>query len=164
MRDAVRLAVVNYERADTCSPCGGKCCKRMPGAAMPEDFRPGEPGLTERIAVALQNGWAIDWWEGDPRDGRDDVAEAYFLRPAVKGSEARTYHGAWGGECTFLTPTGCRLVHDDRPTGCRLLEPSKDGSCIAHGGTKHEAAIAWLPYRKEIEAAGDLVATAVANA
>lgn len=138
-----------YDDKKTCSACGGRCCKTMPGCAYPEDF--GQ--ALEKLDSALASGrWAIDWWEGDPRPGKDEMSKAYFVRPAVKGHEGRIYHGAWGGECTFLGPYGCELASDERPRECRHLEPLPEGVCEMHGDCgKQSAAIAWIPHAEALE-------------
>jgi hypothetical protein len=67
-----RLIVLNNENPAICAPCGGQCCKHMPGAASPEDFgAPDREAMRDRLRTAFDSGlWAIDWWEGDPRDDR----------------------------------------------------------------------------------------------
>jgi len=136
-----------FQRPEICSQCGGKCCKRLPGTAHPSDF--GLPS-TRRLSAALRSGrWAIDWWEGDPREDREEVKRGYWIRPATKGKEGELYDGSLGGKCTFLTLRGCELSPEDRPLQCRLLEPRPGGhgNCKAHHGfTKREDALAWEPY------------------
>jgi Fe-S-cluster containining protein len=110
----------------------------------------------ERFRAALLDPQiAIDWWEGDPRgcdvDEEDELPVGYFLRPAIVGV-TRKFHAAWGGRCVFLGDTGCKLPHDERPHGCRALEPRADGNCVCHDGSKHGAAMAWLPYFDTIDA------------
>lgn len=149
-----RLPVVrdSFERPDLCGPCGGKCCKRAPGAAFPEDF-----GAPDRAAVAvalkarLATGrWAVDWWEGDPTGG--DRGHAYYLRPAIVGKEGQHQDAGWGGACTFLSGAGCTIAAE-RPSGCRGLEPKADQFCEDRYGGKKEACIAWIPYEDLIDAA-----------
>lgn len=145
---------VRYENPAICATCGGKCCKSLPGAALPTDFA--EP-LADSLEAAFSSGlWAIDWWEGDPRglayDDPNAVSRGYFLRPRTVG-KMQLYDPSWGGECVHLGNKGCALPYEKRPAGCRLLEPSRGPVCPEHGGSKREAAIAWLPYHKEIEGA-----------
>lgn len=133
---------VVYTDAKLCAECGGKCCKRMPGSAHPDDF--GQP-LKENLIAAFRSGnWAVDWWEGDPRPGMYELPRGLFVRPAIKGVY-RLMDPSWGGECTFLTNTGCSLPYDKRPAICRLLEPSKT-ECISHWGPKDIVALTWLPF------------------
>ena len=136
-----------YENEPICKKCGGVCCNRSPGIAHPDDF--GLPDETQLIAALKSGLWAIDWWEGDPRDGKDELSRGFYVRPAEKGNEGRLYDGSWGHKgCTFLTPTGCTLPAEKRPQQCQLLEPrGGDAPCIGHGESeKHDYAIAWLPY------------------
>lgn len=139
------------ENPEICSLCKGKCCKELPGCCFPEDF--GEP-LEEKAKIALASGkYAIDWWEGDPRENQEELSAAMFIRPAIKGKEGILADPSWGGECTFLTKMGCSLPADSRPTGCKTLEPKrindKTLKCVGHPGSdKREAAIAWIPYQE----------------
>ena len=133
----------NFLNPEICKKCGGKCCKAMPGSAYPEDFK--EP-LFESLLSAFKSGnWAIDWWEGDPREGKEEVDVAYYIRPRTKDNDA-LFDPSWGGECIFLNNNGCILKPEERPQSCRLLEPQENGECIHHGNIKRGAAIAWLPY------------------
>ena len=137
--------LVMYDDMNTCRDWGGKCCKRAPGCAFPEDF--GLPNI-ERLNAALASGrWAIDWWEGDPRDGINELDQAFFIRPAIKGYEGQRYHASWGGDCTFLGTNGCELASEKRPRQCRQLEPKPNSNCVLHGDSdKQSAAISWLKY------------------
>ena len=144
------LAVVSesFERPDLCGPCGGRCCKTMPGAAFPHDF-PGD--LAVEVKRALEVGrWAIDWWHGDPRPrGRRD--RTYFVRPATVGREGKRLDPSWGGACTFHGPAGCSIFAT-RPSGCRGLEPRPDQRhCEIRHSSKQDAAIAWVPHQKLLE-------------
>lgn len=137
----------SYVNADLCGPCGGNCCKGMPGTTLPSDFGDSPEmilaALTERLATGR---WAIDWWEGNPTtDGEyADIDRAYYIRPAIKGID-RLYHPAYGGACTFHGPNGCEIF-EARPSGCKGLEPGPDGTCEVRHSSKQDSAIAWLPY------------------
>lgn len=143
---------IGFENIALCSKCAGACCKKMPGSNFPEDFElPGGKKLRE----ALKSGkYAIDWWEGDPRDNKNDLSQAYFIRPATKGAEGKMSDASWGGECTFLTGNGCTLTLENRPRECRMLE-AKEGNgrnCLMNkGNNKKDAAIAWIKYTEIIE-------------
>ena len=146
----LKRAVLNNENK-VCGSCGGKCCKRMPGSALPSDFGAGDNGDvgSALLDALLSKRWAIDWWEGDPRDSKDELHVAYFLRPATKGREGRLHDASWGGECTFLTQTGCSLTFERRPSECRGLVPNEvaPGNCTSDPATtKQQVAIAWIPY------------------
>ena len=137
----------NYLNVELCKKCGGKCCKHMSGIAYPEDFK--NP-LKEGLIEAFKSGkWVIDWYEGDPTDA-NKLSKAYFVRPAIKGNN-KLFDPAWGGECIFLTETGCTLKPEERPMTCRMLEPVTLNKCVFHGAeSKATCAIAWLPYTKVI--------------
>ncbi len=140
-----------FDKPEVCSQCGGKCCKRFPGAYYPQDFT---LPLGDSLEAAFKGKLvAIDWWEGDPRDvvkGKR-LDRAYFIRPRVKKS-AKLFDASWGGECIHLTDTGCSLPTDSRPTGCKMLEPAAGGvGCIRHHtqgnhNDKQEACLKWLPH------------------
>lgn len=149
-----------YLNPGLCAECSGKCCKRMPGSAFPEDFTQ-DGDLQIVLEQAFKSGnWVIDWWEGDPRGyeyedaAEDAVGYGFYVRPRIITEQNGLYHASWGGQCVFLTPTGCALEPSRRPQQCRMLEPIADDKCIIHSpGTKHDAAIAWLPYHAVIMAA-----------
>ena len=138
-----------YENKKICSACGGQCCNTLPGACFPSDFN--LPGDISFLETALKTGrWAIDWWEGDPRQGGNEYSRGFFVRPAIKGQEGKMFDGSWGGVCTFLKNDCCALDADKRPSNCRNLEPKESG-CITHDDSKRGAAIAWIPYYKILE-------------
>lgn len=137
-----------YENKKVCERCGGQCCKNYPGTVYPEDI-----GYSiKKVREMLSSGrYALDWWEGDPRQGKMRLSRAYFLRPATKIAEGKVLDPSWGGECTFLTSSGCSLSPDDRPKQCRELEPREEGNCEMHNGcTKQDGAIKWLSMRRGI--------------
>jgi hypothetical protein len=150
--DMNKLPVLSFENADLCGPCGGKCCKSYPGAAMPHDFGASAEEIKTALIEALGSGrWVIDWWECDPRPGMYELPSAYFVRPAVVGGEGEVFHALYNGRCTFHTDTGCGIF-DRRPSGCRGVEPGTEG-CKSRHSSKRDAAIAWIPFRKVIQAA-----------
>jgi hypothetical protein len=143
----VFVEAMEYYNSKICRKCKGKCCKELPGSAIPSDF---EPDIENNLIVALKTGkWAIDWWEGDPT-GKGILDLAYFIRPAVVGKEGVIKDPSWGGICVFLKSNGCALKKSKRPTCCKSVEPKKDGKCIAHLDKK-AAAILWLPFNEMIE-------------
>mgnify|MGYP003405811741 FL=1 len=138
---ARRLPVVN---AALCGPCGGRCCKSMPGAAMPEDFA----DLAALEAAILTGRWTLDWLVGDVVYPYD-LDRVLFPRPAIVGCEGSPSHGAYGGQCTFLGATGCELAYERRPVECRELEPGIL-TCESRYW-KEDFAAAWRPHAAELE-------------
>jgi hypothetical protein len=137
---------------EMCALCGGKCCKHLPGAAYPGDFE-NEAMMTEAI---LSRKWAIDWWEGDPGDGEEETA--YYVRPATLEGQGAIYDASWGGQCVFLTDSGCQLRPEKRPTECRFLEPrAKEGNaCIMHNDVgKRTAALVWRKHYRLLDSFHD---------
>lgn len=133
-----------------CSKCNGNCCKKMPGIYYPEDFNIQKDFSNLETAINSSK-IAIDWWEGDPREELDELNLVYYVRPATKDKEGVLFDPSWGGECIFLTSTGCQLNENARPLNCRKLEPVENGTCILHDNiSKRNAAIAWLPYQKKL--------------
>lgn len=152
--------MADYENASICAKCAGLCCKAYPGSTHPADF---DKVTYSSLVELLRSGlWAIDWWEGDARENGGRLPRTEYIRPAIKGEEDRIFHGAWGGECVFLTGSGCKLALADRPTTCRTMEPTEERSCIDHSpgegrNAKQRAALAWLPYRRILLRAGHKV-------
>jgi len=109
-----------------CSSCQGGCCKSMPGCCTPEDVKrifPGET-LKESVTKALETGqFSIDWYEDDQ--------PLYFIRPSTLTGAGKIYDPSWGGQCVFLSETGCKLG-DNRPMNCKMLKPrtASNASCI----------------------------------
>lgn len=150
------LDMYRFERPDVCVPCGGACCKSVPGSASPEDFgAPDREAMRQRLTAAFDSGrWALDWYEGDPVDcpaAYDrERTRAYYVRPARVGHTYELFDPAWPGTaCTFLGKGGCELTHDERPLECRALEPvAGDKQCTSHAGSKRERAIEWIRYER----------------
>lgn len=152
-----------------CAACGGECCKRLPGVCHPDDFGFSPERLEdafEKLKLLLGSRlFAVDWWEGDPRDGYDwetpgHVSCGYFVRPATVGAD-KTFDGSWGGTCILLNMHGCALPADRRPYNCRALKPRiperrKKNGCRIDSETdgvsiKQQLAISWLPYHGVFE-------------
>jgi Fe-S-cluster containining protein len=119
------------ENKKICSECGGDCCKNLPGNYYPSDFdlpeeNPTKNDFKKLKKIISKETIAIDWWEGlkSPK---------YFLRPSIKDVK-RKFDPSWGGECIFLTDSGCKLPYNKRPLECRKLEPIETGDCYMHGG------------------------------
>jgi len=74
------LNILNNEKADICTPCGGKCCKTYAGIAWPEDFG---ATLKEELIKRLKSGkWTLDSW-----NATSAIPFTYFPRPAHVGYE-----------------------------------------------------------------------------
>jgi len=125
----IKTNIPNNETKEVCAKCGGKCCKAMPGRCLPEDIRREFPSQNtiESVKKALSSKkYQIDRWEGDnPK---------YYVRPRTKGN-TEIFNFSWGGECIFLTKTGCRLSFNRRPFQCRDLVPRGSFYCGGQKGT-----------------------------
>lgn len=150
---------MNFINKAVCEKCGGACCKHAAGACLPSDFGSTAGEIEQNVRAAVATGkYAIDWWEGDPRDDKDwtdpdALSRAYFVRPAHVGA-SHPRDPSWGGTCVFHGPKGCALEHDKRPSVCRALEPiTGPNDCKMHlkGGAKRGPAIAWIPFTDVLE-------------
>lgn len=148
---------------EICGPCGGYCCKHLPGISSPEQWGRNEAEILKNLIRGLASKqWSVDWWEGDPREGKsweddDYIGEAYFIRPATTNNVRGIKDPSWGGQCVFLKDEGCSFKFENRPLGCRALKPSKSHRCGGKDDTggKQEMALAWLPYNAIIDQAID---------
>jgi len=144
----------DFPPTELCVQCNGACCRRLPGAFFPDDL--GDITVEGVVAFVLSGRACFDSWDGDPRDDKDELAEAYFLRPRAVNARHKVVDRSWGGDvCVHLSDSGCMLSRDEMPTACKALEPGKV-RCVDHSGGKNEAAIAWLPYRDMLEMAVDI--------
>lgn len=165
------LPIANNEDAATCRACGGKCCKTLPGAFLPDQLD------AQRLREGLSNGTLVlAWWEGDPRPDRncldvdcdglcqrcvteDRLQRAYYVRPRNVSSPSGAFDATHNGACTLLGPTGCTLAFPDRPAGCQnlLVNRASPGDCndyaVPTRSFKHHAALAWVPRQDELLAA-----------
>lgn len=150
--------------AAVCTACGGNCCKSGPGITRPEDWGgPDRASMLQRLkaAFATEN-YSIDWYEGDPRKQPpkgERLSRCMYVRPATAKARGRLFDPSWGGTCTLLTPTGCKLEHDARPYECRALKPlppeerKKGKGCGGPDIDKRVMSELWIPYQDVITAA-----------
>jgi hypothetical protein len=160
----------NEDRA-TCGACGGKCCKTLPGAFLPEQLD------DDALRSGLRAGrLVLAWWDGDPRPGKacfdvdctgqcarctdtDRLRRAYYVRPRNVNSRPGAFDATQAGACALLGPAGCTLDFATRPAGCQnlLVNRAEPGNCheyaIATGSFKHYAALAWVPHQERLLAA-----------
>ncbi len=164
MRQTIPLTVLRSSaNPSVCSPCGGKCCQTMPGCVFPSDLdsqlRP--EVVADKVLALLESGrYALDWWEGNPFSDHACSGRAYFLRPAIRGSEGRWTDDSWGGTCTFHSAQGCALEEPQRPLECRALVPSPHGACYKpegwEAGGRRLAAQAWWEYQETLQMFSEL--------
>lgn len=148
------LPVLGFRKSKFCKDCGD-CCKNVPGAYFPDDFKSLEPNHLAQMMIKKR--LAVDWWEGDPVEGREKLGWAYFLRPPTINPKYKDSprDPTWGGVCSNLTNTGCSLPFRKRPAGCRFLKPKRDRNCDYEKDkwNKKDSCIAWIPYTDVIEKA-----------
>ena len=146
-----------FENHELCSRCKGQCCRHVPGATHPSDWK-SQRALTKALIAGL---YAVDAWENTRyEDIRPD--KVYYVRPAIVYDlhDVRVYDLTRGGPCVFLEDTGCRLQLPQRPLECRMLEPRSGffgrgtSHCWGHV-SRRQTVLAWLPYQRVLEKAGE---------
>lgn len=142
----VLKSTTDYYNYNLCSQCKGRCCTRMAGSYIPEDFKDPKNTITvEFILSLLKTGrFSIDWWEA--------ATPIYYLRP--RHINANVIDPSYGGTCVnWSIDKGCSLSESERPFGCRMLVPAKRGevySCKTKAedkADKHGCASRWLEYQ-----------------
>jgi Fe-S-cluster containining protein len=145
-----------FENNDLCSACKGQCCKHIPGATHPSDWKSQRALASALMAMS----YSIDAWE-NTRYEDIHLDKVYYVRPAVvcRSHEVGVYDLSWGGPCVFLEDTGCRLQLPQRPLQCRMLEPRSGfygrgtGHCWGHV-SRRQTVLAWLPYQRVLQNVG----------
>jgi hypothetical protein len=133
-----------YLPTSRCSECKGICCKSLPGTLSPKDI---EGDIYEDLKARILTGfWCVDWYEGDPRKGKNKFWKVYFVRPSTIDKKGVVLDPSWGGQCSLLTNIGCSLSFRNRPKECRMLEPGVR-DCKNHTD-KRKVSIEWIPYQK----------------
>lgn len=146
MKSAIIVSDSN-ENPDFCTPCGGQCCKTLPGEYWPEDFN----NDVDTIKKALESGEvAIDYW--DWYENSEGVrVNGYYLRPKTVNRVEVLVDASWGGQCIHLTDDGCTKEFEQRPRGCRELVPEADNSKCNSPIMKFDAVVAWEKYHSMLE-------------
>ena len=121
----------------------------MPGIVHPNEL---EEITVESLSQMIKDGYQFDYWEGNITGlPEHEEITAYYLRPQTKRSVGKVIDASWGGECVFLTETGCSKAFDQRPTQCRALKPEANGNCSYEKKySKVEVIKDWLPYNDVI--------------
>lgn len=162
------LPIANNEDLATCRACGGKCCKTLPGAYLPDQLR--DADLRDGLASGKL---VLAWWDGDPRPERncldldcdgtcarclapDRLRRAYYVRPRNLNSPAGPFDPSSNGQCALLGAAGCTLPFATRPSGCQnlLVNRQSPGDChdyaVPTRSFKHYAAVAWVPHQERL--------------
>jgi hypothetical protein len=121
----------------------------MPGIVHPRELK---EITVESLSQMVKDGYQFDYWEGNiTGKSEHDEITAYYLRPQTKKSVGKMVDASWGGECVFLSESGCTKTFEQRPTQCRALKPGENGSCsYTKKYSKIEVIKAWLPYNDVI--------------
>lgn len=78
------------QNASICTPCGGRCCKTIPGMTHPDDWgAPNEAEMTDRIKAAFASGrYSLNWWEGESGRKEPELhGQVFIVAPAVEDGE-----------------------------------------------------------------------------
>jgi len=145
--------IIENQNPDVCGPCGGKCCKTMPGIVHPDDIEMSEEHLTTLIT---EKGYQIDCWENNPFDDGREIGQVFYLRPQTIKARNQVFDFSWGGQCVFLGDTGCQLDWITRPSQCRALVPKANHMCSFDDPnfSKKELAKAWFPHSEFLRNVG----------
>ncbi len=136
--------IKNNENTSLCSGCG-QCCKRLPGIVSPSDLK---EITVDSLTALFKEGYQFDYWEGD-LTGKPEHSGMifYYLRPQTKKSVGRIVDGSWGGECVFLTESGCSKSFEERPAQCKALVPVENQGChVLIPYEKKTMIKEWIPY------------------
>jgi Fe-S-cluster containining protein len=145
--------IIENQNPDICGPCGGKCCKKLPGIVHPYDIEMSEEYLTHLIT---EKGYQIDCWESNPFDDGREIGQVFYLRPQTINARNEVFNFSWGGQCVFLEDTGCTLSWGERPAQCRALVPKANNMCSNDDPkmSKKELAKAWFPHSEFLRTVG----------
>lgn len=132
--------MTNTENASLCTPCGGKCCKNLPGGCTPFDFK----DLSYNGIRALIEGgtYQVDYI-------KENDCIVYFIRPRTIPDKDKYLAASFYGQCVLLTDKGCQLSYAERPTQCKTLIPLKLG--CQQKMEKIELAKTWRDFQNVIK-------------
>lgn len=131
--------------ASSCAcPTCRQACEHKPGWLMPGEAEVAAEALGLSPRDFFRRFLAVDWWDGDPRDGHYDLENVFVLAPAVGGCAGGMYPANPKGRCVFYTDARLCAIHPVKPFECRTY---------AHGpkdDTHRQVAIAWIPHQEQI--------------
>jgi Fe-S-cluster containining protein len=143
-----KLNILNNENTSLCKKCG-RCCNHYAGIVHPSQL----PEITVKVLKQMfKDGYCFDNYVGNPTDNPEyDDLTAWFIRPQHTNKIGQLIDESYGGKCSFLTDTGCKLTFENRPAGCQDLIPGVTKCVNTKGYDKASASANWLPYNKIIE-------------
>ncbi len=134
------------ENLNTCSRCGGKCCKKSGCDYWPEDF---EDLSYKSLLEILSEGnisivAALDFVRVN-----DKLVSFPFLYLRARNTNRDVVDLiSMKTRCSRLTDTGCSLSYDERPSGGKYLRPKKwyFGKCRPIFSLRDKV-LEWEPYQ-----------------
>lgn len=111
-----------YENYEICKKCNGSCCRSGGCIIAPQQFK--EFNIDVLKEIMSTNIVTIDWWEGDPREDKDEFARAYYLRMRETGDDW-FFVGSWGKQCILHDKFGkCPIDINHRPYEAAYMIPN----------------------------------------
>lgn len=111
-----------YENSLICKGCGGLCCRSGGCTISPEQFK--EFNIETLREIMSTNIVTIDWLDEDPRDGKDEFTESYFIRMR-EAKDDWFFKAGWGGRCVLHAHYGkCPFDLEHRPYEAAYMKPN----------------------------------------
>ena len=151
---------LKIEDKETCSKCGGYCCKKNACDCSPEDF----DFNTKKMEKALETGnYSIDFarknanafkysfgeWKLDIEYIVTHKDTTLYLRPrnVDRPIVDIVHQDGDEGPCIFWSKeNGCSLKYRDRPKYGRLMIPIRKGFCKSVPNVRKKMILEWRPY------------------
>lgn len=159
--------VSSNENSSACTPCGGKCCKGIPGVFHPDDLfsNMSDLEIKNKMISMLETG---DFVITD--DEIPDNKSKYTVRVQAIAPRGGNRHSGWfamgnWGTCSKLTDVGCSLSSEDRPRECRALIPSPLGQskCKPEASfDRQDLLTEWVIYEDIVQEIWDMKAVKIA--
>jgi Fe-S-cluster containining protein len=152
------MKVINIanENASACTPCGGQCCKGMPGIYHPDDLfsNMSDVEIKNKMITMLESG-TIVFTDNEISDSRGKYSIRVESLVPRAGNRTKNWYQPFNyGQCINLGDTGCTLSSDERPRECRALVPSPEGAskCKPEAGFDREDLLnEWTIYEEIVQ-------------
>lgn len=129
---------------ETCSKCGGECCKNAPCHYSPNDFGK----ITyRRLKKYIDRGNISIVYVRTHEDEFENRSEIYILRVRGENRPISDFVGRENITCSMLTDKGCEFSYDERPLGGKMMIARKNMQCFS----VYDSEMCfkdWLPYQR----------------